>query len=72
MQSTAIAITRSTFQASQYQKKHLVQLDKMLFCDCDRIFTHSTSQEHRLEIAVQTLIERDTKPIEKMFAGQRQ
>ncbi|MEI6063134.1 MAG: hypothetical protein WCQ26_00950 [Pseudanabaena sp. ELA748] len=37
----------------------------MTSCDLDRIFTPSTSQEHRFAIAVPTLIERDTKPIEK-------
>jgi len=36
-------------------------------CDLDRIYSPSTSQEHRLAIALQTLIVRDTKPIEKFL-----
>ena len=38
-----------------------------MLCDLDRIYSPSRSQEHRFEIALQTLIERDTNPIEKFF-----
>jgi hypothetical protein len=38
-----------------------------ILCDLDRIYSPSRSQEHRFEIAVQTLIESDTNPIEKFF-----
>ncbi len=39
----------------------------MISCDLDRIYAHTTSQEHRFAIAAPTLIERDTNLIEKFF-----